>query len=212
VGHGLSDGTRVYIRSADDYIEDLNFFIRRVENDKPTFILGHSMGGFVTLYYGVKWYNPRIRGLIVSSPYLKERLDIPKSKLMLGRTAARLYPRMRLKSGIKSYMVCRDEEVCRKYEEDELNTSTVTVGWFVEMEKARKYALQNVRSFHYPCLMLQASGDIIVDPRANKSYFDSIPVEDKEYDLYEGFYHEILNDPEKERALSRIYEWMEARI
>ena len=212
LGHGLSDGHRVYINSADDYIEDVNFFIRRVENNRPTFILGHSMGGFITLYYGVKWHNPKINGLIVSSPYLKERIDIPKSKLVLGRAVAKLYPKLNLKSGIKSYMVCRDKEVCRKYEEDKLNTSTVTVGWFVAMEKARKYTIENVRSFHYPCLMLQAGGDIIVDPGANKSYFEDIPVKDKEYELYEGFYHEILNDPEKEKALGRIYGWIEARI
>lgn len=211
-GHGLSDGPRVFIRSADDYLEDLNFFIRRVESDKPVFILGHSMGGFITLYFGVKWHNPRIKGLIVTSPYLKERLDIPYGRLVLGRLAARLYPKLRLRNGIKGYMVCRDKAICSSYEEDELNSSTVTVGWFTAMEKARKYVLENVGSFHYPCLMLQAGGDIIVDPRANRSYFESIPVPDKEYELYEGFYHEILNDPERERALSKIYEWIEARI
>jgi len=212
VGHGLSDGPRVFINSADDYLEDVNFFIRRVENSKPTFILGHSMGGFITLLYGVKCHNPKIKGLIVSSPYLKERLDIPSVKLMFGRAVAKLYPKLSLKSGIKSYMVCRDKDVCRKYEQDKLNTGTVTVGWFVAMEKARKYTVENVPSFHYPCLMLQAGGDIIVDPRANKSYFESIPVEDKEFELYEGFYHEILNDPERERALSRIYGWIEKRM
>ncbi len=212
VGHGLSDGTRVFIKSADDYLEDVSFFIRRVEDTKPTFILGHSMGGFIALYYGVKCHNPKIKGIIVSSPYLKERLDIPPSKLVFGRVVAKLYPKLRLKSGIKSYMVCRDKEVCRKYEEDELNTSTVTVGWFAEMEKARKYSIENVPSFHYPCLMLQAGGDIIVDPRANKSYFESIPVQDKEFELFQGFYHEILNDPERERALSKIYEWLKPRI
>jgi lysophospholipase len=212
VGHGKSDGTRVFVDSADDYLEDLNFFIERVDNNMPTFILGHSMGGFITLLYGVKCHNPKIKGLIVSSPYLKERLDIPNSKLVFGRVAAKLYPKLVLKSGIKSYMVCRDKEVCRKYEEDKLNTDFVTVGWFVAMEKARKYAAENVRSFYYPCLMLQAGGDIIVDARANKSYFESIPIEDKEFELYEDFYHEILNDPEKERPLSRIYDWIEKRI
>jgi len=212
VGHGLSDGTRVFVNNADRYIEDVNFFISRVENSKPTFILGHSMGGFITLYYGVKYLNPKIKGLILSSPYLKERLDIPPIKLAFGRAVAKLYPKLPLKSGIKSYMVCRDKDVCKKYEQDKLNTATVTVGWFAAMEKVRKYTIDNASSFHYPCLMLQAGGDIIVDPVVNKSYFESIPVMDKEFELYEGFYHEILNDPERERALSRIYDWIEKRL
>jgi lysophospholipase len=212
VGHGLSDGPRVYVKSADDYIEDVNFFIGRISGSMPTFILGHSMGGFIALYYGVKCHNPDIKGIIVTSPYLKERLAIPAVKLAFGRAAARLYPRLRLKSGIKSYMVCRDKEVCRKYDEDKLNTSIVTAGWFVAMENARKYTLENVSDFSYPCLMLQAGEDVIVDLGANKSYFESIPVKDKEFELFEGFYHEILNDPEKERALSRIYDWIEKKL
>ena len=164
------------------------------------------------MLYGVKCHNPKIKGLIVSSPYLKERLDIPPAKLAFARAVAKVCPKLSLKSGIKSYMVCRDKDVCRKYEKDRLNTNTMTVGWFGAMEKARKCTIENVLSFHYPCLMLQAGNDIIVDSKVNKSYFESIPVEDKEFELYEDFYHEILNDPERERALSRIYEWIEARI
>ncbi len=212
VGHGLSDGQRVLIRSADEYIEDLNFFIKRIKDSKPTFILGHSMGGFIALYYGVKYHNPGVKGLIVSSPYLKERLDIPAGKLLLGRMMARLYPGFALKSGIMSSMLCRDSEVCREYEEDSLITDTVTVGWFAAMEKARKYTLENVQTFHYPCLMLQAGADVVVDPNINKNFFDSIPVKDKEFELYKDFYHEILNDPEKDKVFGRICQWIEKRV
>ena len=212
VGHGLSDGPRVFIKSADDYIEDVSFFISRVRDSMPTFILGHSMGGLIALYYGVKCHDPRIKGVILSSPYLKDRLSVSPAKLAFGRAAAGLYPKLALKSGIESYMVCRDKEVCRRYSEDKLNTNFVSVGWFVAMEKAREYTLENISQFNYPCLMLQAGDDIIVDSKVNKSCFDSIPAEDKEFELYEGFYHEILNDPERERALSRIYDWIEERL
>ncbi len=212
LGHGLSDGARVYIKSADDYIDDVDLFISRIQDNKPIFILGHSMGGFVTLYYGVKRGNSQVKGLVVTSPYLKERLPIPKAKLVFGRVAAALYPKLRIKSGIKSQMVCRDEEVCSKYEKDLLNTDFVTAGWFTAMESARKYTLENISRLTCPCLMLQAGEDVIVDPEANSRFFEGIPAEDKEFELYKDFYHEILNDPEKERALSRIYEWLNRRI
>lgn len=212
LGHGLSDGARVYIKSADDYIEDVDFFIDRIQDKKPVFILGHSMGGFVALYYGVRRGSSRINGLVVTSPYLKERLPIPQAKLAFGRAAAAIYPKLRLKSGIRSNMVCRDEEVCGKYEKDPLNTDFVTVGWFTAMEAARKYTLENINKLNYPCLMLQAGEDVIVDPEANRRLFQAIPAEDKEFELFKGFYHEILNDPGKEKVLSRIYEWLERRI
>lgn len=212
LGHGLSDGARVYIKKADDYIEDVNFFISRIRDNKPVFILGHSMGGFITLYYGIRCSNSPVNGLVVTSPYLKEKLPIPKAKLIFGRAAAALYPKLRLKSGIRSPMVCRDEDVCSKYKKDPLNTDFVTVGWFAAMEAARKYTLENISRLTYPCLMLQAGEDVIVDPETNRRFFEGIPAEDKEFELYKDFYHEILNDPEKENALSRIYEWLDRRI
>jgi len=212
LGHGLSDGARVYIKSADDYIEDVDFFISRIRDSRPVFILGHSMGGFITLYYGIRRSSLPVNGLVVTSPYLKERLPVPKVKLIFGRAVAAVYPKLRLKSGIRSYMVCRDEEVCSKYEKDPLNTDFVTAGWFTVMEAARNYTLENIGRFNCPCLMLQAGEDVIVDSEANRCFFEGIPAEDKEFELYRNFYHEILNDPEKERALSRIYEWLNVRI
>lgn len=212
VGHGLSDGERVFIKTADEYLDNVRFFLSRIRDDKPTFLLGHSMGGFIVLYYGIKEQKSRVKGIIATSPYIKERIDIPPLKLAVGRIMARVYPKLKLKSGIESHMVCRDKEVCRKYEEDKLNTDHATVGWFVEMERARKYAVDNAGSFHYPCLMLQAVSDLIVDPEANRRFFDSMGATDKEFERYEDFYHEILNDPEKEKVLERIYRWMGARI
>ncbi|MGE5633096.1 MAG: lysophospholipase [Caulobacteraceae bacterium] len=212
IGHGLSDGTRVFVKSADEYLENVKLFLSRIDDDKPVFILGHSMGGFIVLYYSIKEWDPRIKGVITTSPYLKERLDIPTLKLLFGRTVAGIYPKLHLNSGIKSYMVCRDKEICRKYEEDKLNTSGATVGWFTAMEKARKYTIENAAEFKYPCLMLQAGSDIIVDPEANRRFFDSLVIKDKDFELYKDFYHEILNDPGKERVLNRINNWIEERI
>lgn len=211
-GHGLSDGARVFVKTADEYLDNVRFFLSRIEDNKPIFLLGHSMGGFIVLHYGVKEQDTRVKGIIASSPYLKERLDISPVKLAFGRAAAKAYPKLKLNTGIKSRMVCRDKEVCRKYEEDKLNTTFATVGWFVEMEKARRYTIDNAGSFRCPCLMLQAGNDVIVDPEANRRFFDSMGTEDKEFEIYEDFYHEILNDPEKEKVLQRIYEWIEARI
>lgn len=212
IGHGRSDGPRVYIRSAEDYLSNVRFLVNRVDDDKPIFILGHSMGGFIVLYYGIRDQDPRVKGIIATSPYIKAKLAIPKWKVLAGKAMGRLAPGFRLENGIGIDTICRDKAVCRAYGQDELNCPTVTAGWFVALEKARRELCRNAAGFYYPCFILQAGEDLIVDPEATGRFFESLQVEDKTLKLYDGFYHEILNDPGKEEAMEAIHSWIVQRL
>ena len=54
VGHGRSTGQRVQVQSLDDYVQPLISHVRKVKmdfNDEiPAFIIGHSMGGLISVY------------------------------------------------------------------------------------------------------------------------------------------------------------------
>ncbi len=212
LGHGRSDGTRVYIGSVEDYLKDVRFLISRVEDDKPIFVLGHSMGGLIALYFGIGDDASGVSGIIATSPYIKEKLTIPGWKLRAGKFMGRHMPRFRLPSGITSDMLCHDKAVCRAYTQDELTCKTVTAGWFVEMVKARGVLQENVGRFHYPCLVMQAGDDRIVDPAATEQFFNRLTVEDKTFKSYDGFYHEIMNEPQKETVLADIFSWIRERL
>jgi lysophospholipase len=211
-GHGLSDGLRVYIDSIKDYLGNVDFFISRVQNDKPLFLLGHSMGGLIVLYHMLYCKNKRIKGVIASSPYIKDKIKIPAIKYYLGKVAAWLAPRLEIESGLKGEMVCRDRIIARQYDMDELNCSKVTAKWFVEIKKARYQLVKEQSSFDSPCIILQAGEDLAVDIKGTKQFYDHIASEDKEFVLYENFYHEILNDPEKYKVTEKIDTWISDRL
>lgn len=212
VGHGLSDGERVFVKSAEDYFENVNFFLSRIKNDKPIYLLGHSMGGFIVLYYALKASNPKISGIILSSPYVKLKLKVPAWKLAFGKIIAKWMPKTRLQNGIKADMVCRDPNVCKTYGVDNLNCRTVTAGWFVALENGRHEMMQQANKIQCPCLMLQSGNDVIVDGAATREFFESIGSLDKEFVMYNDFNHEMLNDPEKEKPLSKINQWICDRL
>ncbi|OGO79434.1 MAG: hypothetical protein A2Y23_06895 [Clostridiales bacterium GWB2_37_7] len=211
IGHGLSDGQRIYISSIKDYLYNVDTFIKRVQNDKPIFLLGHSMGGLIVLYYMLFHKHNNIRGVIASSPYLKDKIKIPAIKYFLGKAAASLFPRFQIESGLKGEMVCRDKDISNKYNEDGLNCSKVTANWFVEIEKARYELMQERKSFDFPCLILQAGEDQAVDAECVKQFYEGISSKDKEFVLYENFYHEILNDPERSKVIDKINSWINNR-
>lgn len=212
VGHGLSDGFRIYIESIKDYMDNVDFFLGRVKNDKPTFLLGHSMGGMIVLFYMLFMKNDRVKGVIASSPYIKDKIKVSRIKYNIGKVAAALFPKLTLDSGLNGNMVCRDKAIAEQYDNDELNCSRVTARWFIEVEKARFNLIQKQSGFTAPCLLLQAGEDAAVDAEGTLEFYQDSKSKDKEFILYDDFYHEILNDPEKKRVIDKISSWIDARL
>lgn len=212
VGHGLSDGPRIYIKSIEDYLKDVEFFIGRIKNDRPVFLLGHSMGGLIVLYYMLIRRDERIKGVIASSPYIQDKIKIHTLKYIIGKTAAALCPRLKIESGLKGEMVCRDKEIAQQYNNDVLNCSKVTAKWFLELEKARFKLVSDQKDFTSLCLILQAGADIVVDADGVQQFYQEISSVNKEFVLYDEFYHEILNDPKRSMVIDKILEWLNKRI
>ncbi|MBL8911207.1 MAG: lysophospholipase, partial [Archangium sp.] len=72
-GHGDSEGDRVFINRFDEYLGDLDLFVKQVQsttNGKPLFLMGHSMGGAIVTLYTLK-EKPRLAGLITSAGALE---------------------------------------------------------------------------------------------------------------------------------------------
>ncbi|MDX1439781.1 MAG: alpha/beta fold hydrolase, partial [Rubricoccaceae bacterium] len=56
-GHGRSDGERVFVKSFDEYVRDLDEIISSVKaktHELPFFLLGHSLGGLIVARYIVE--------------------------------------------------------------------------------------------------------------------------------------------------------------
>ncbi len=67
-GHGRSGGERGYIADYQIFIDDAQKIVGIAEEENPgipLFMLGHSMGGFITASYGVK-YPDKLAGQILS--------------------------------------------------------------------------------------------------------------------------------------------------
>ena len=54
LGHGKSEGRRVYVERFDDYTDTLKVYCDMIQGwhpRKPTFLVGHSMGGLISAVY-----------------------------------------------------------------------------------------------------------------------------------------------------------------
>ncbi len=216
-GFGRSSGIRGHIDRFSDYVEIVKGWIleaRHLVPDRPIFVLGHSMGGLVTvrLLQDPEAQNLDIRGVILSSPLLRLKMQLPPWKAKLAAVAVKFVPTLRLPNEIEPAFVSRSPLVVQQYATDPYVESKVSLRWYAELQLTIRQAAVETAKIRHPLLLLQAGADRLVDPEAVYPFMDRIASIDKKLQVYPEFYHEILNEPEKEQVLQEIWQWIEARL
>ena len=216
-GHGQSDGPKGHILSFDQYINDLQTMVELSKGGVPEgmkcILMGHSMGGLIALNFALQ-FPEMIDSVIVSSPVLGIKVEVPIIKRALGKAMSSIWPGMTLGNEVDASKISHDEEVVRAYENDPLVHDRVSARWFTEFLSAMEEVHRLCSKLEVPTLMQVAGDDDLVDADASKTFFENLTLDDKTLYLYDGLYHEIYNEPEDQRAkvLSDLETWLENHI
>ena len=212
-GHGGSQGDRAWVRSFDDYLADVEGFIGQVRQKypgKPLFVLGHSMGGTVVVLLGID-RRLAATGAIVSGAELKMPPHLFPVLRRLAGLASRVCPRLRLvRLGMKR--LSRDPQVVADFEADPLNFHgrfTVRIG--AEILRAVRRITPRMEDVRVPLLILHASADAVADVEGSRELYARAGSADKGLKIYDGLYHDLFHEPEKDRVVADVVEWLEAR-
>ena len=118
-------------------------------------------------------------------------------------------PTLKLDAGL----ISRDKAVVEAYRADPaVYTGGTKARIGSEMLAAGRYVLERAQNITLPMLVLHGSADGIADPAGSRTLFERVASEDKTLKLYDGFYHEILNEPGKEEVYGDVLEWLTARM
>lgn len=213
IGHGQSDGMRKYVDRFEDFISTLHTFsglVRAQYENQPVFLLGHSMGGLIATRYLLD-YQHEFSGAVLSAPALKVTNEMHPFVLWLGQLLAKILPRLRL-VGLDNATLCRDPAVLDAFLNDPLTCSqksTLRLG--AEIMGAMGEVRARFAHIELPLLVLQGSGDRMVHPQGAQLLHDASVSSDNTLKVYEGWYHELFNEPECEVVLADMLCWLEQR-
>ncbi len=70
----------------------------------------------------------------------------------------------------------------------------------------------NAASIRLPILIMHGSEDTLTAVSGSKLLHDTVGSADKKIVIYDGLYHEILNEPERETVMQDILRWLDSRI
>ena len=213
-GHGQSDGPRGHIPSYELLLDDMTRFRNEVKEyypNIPQFVWGHSMGGNIVLNYMLR-NKPELSGVIATGPWLKLAFEPPAIQIFLGKMMDKIKPDFTQESGLDSAALARDPEVVRAYEEDNLVHGKISARLMVEMLDSGLWALEHANEFPLPLLLMHGSADRLTSADASKDFAAKAPADKVTLKIWDGFYHELHNEPEKDEVFKTIIDWMDNRL
>lgn len=200
-GQGSTKGKRGHIDSFSQYITTVVDWYEEAKQARvPIHFLGHSMGGLVVIRTMMEKRLP-VASVILSSPCLGLAAPPAKAKQLAAKAFHHLMPRLQANSGIDGEKTTRDIEIREAYEKDDLRVRKVSIRWYQELVKAMNASHKNAGEFpDVPLLILQAGEDYVVNKFSVRQWFNALPLSEKCYREWSGLYHEVFNEPEREKV------------
>jgi len=214
-GHGKSPGVRGHVDSFDDYYADFDVFRKLVieqQPNTPLFLFGHSLGGTIIFRYTQVFQPTDVRGVCISSPVMGVAVEIPKLKLLVASFLKVTFPKLTMNNGFSPSDLSHDSKVVDAYVNDPLVHDLVSSSYFFNLLKEMKLAQDNASEWTLPIAILYAGDDKIVSAEATEKICSAIDSKLLVRKRFDGFYHEILNEVNREKPLAELFAWVEERL
>ncbi|MBT8198044.1 MAG: lysophospholipase [Acidimicrobiia bacterium] len=200
-GHGDTEEPG-HVETFEHYLDDVAALLSDLEG--PTVLLGHSMGGLISIRYAVS-DRPQPDYLVVSAPALGA--DVPAYKRVAARLLGRIAPKLSLPNDISGDQLAADPAIGDAYFADPLVYTKTTARLGYELLLAMDHVEGNHSGLQTPTLVIHGGADTVVPARFSVTLGGHPLVERK---LFPTNRHESFNEgPE---ALEYVIGWLDAQM
>jgi alpha-beta hydrolase superfamily lysophospholipase len=213
-GHGRAGGKRVRVRHMSEFVADFRSLvaIATAENPGlPRIVLGHSMGGGIVLAYGAQ-YPSEYDLMVLSGPAIAAHTGVSKPKALLGKLVGSVLPDLPIEQ-IDPDAVSRDPAVVADYKADPLvyrGKIPAGIGKALLMVSEAMPGL--AAKITVPLLVVHGGEDRLVSATGSERLVACVASADVELKIYPQLYHEVFNEPERDRVLDDVTDWIVARL
>jgi alpha-beta hydrolase superfamily lysophospholipase len=168
------------------------------------------MGGAIALATALR-YRASLRGLVLSAPALSAGEALPAFKLLAVRMLSALSPNTGALT-LPAAAISRDPAVVRAYENDPLvHRGPIPARTLAELLQAMKMLQEHAHELRLPVLVQQGTADSLVPFAPVQAICQHLGnAKTRTLQKYEGLFHEVYNEPERERVVGDLLGWLAA--
>ncbi len=208
-GHGRSEGRRGHAPSYGVLMSDISALLGEAATrypNLPCFLYGHSLGGNLVIHYALRQL-PELAGVIATSPLFRPASKPIAWRIMLLRAMYGLWPRLTLSSGLDDLALSRDLSVVRIYRNDPWVHDRISARLAIDMLQNGQWNLEHAAEFPCPLLLMHGDADRITSVEATREFAAQAGTECT-LEIWNGFFHELHNEPEQNKILEYVLRWM----
>lgn len=213
VGHGQSPGERCFVDTFDDYLDGIDALYAHAREQHallPFALLGHSMGGLIAASSALREPD-RFSALVLSGPAVVPPSEPPALQKFIARLLSKYAPTQRVLA-LDAKAISRDADVVNDYQHDPLvYKGKITARLASELFDAMGLLRDRAGDITTPVLLMHGSADRLTAPSGSELLHDRVTSTDKTLKIYDGLFHEIFNEPERDAVITDLLVWLEAR-
>lgn len=210
-GHGRSHGRRAVTDHLDWLIADLDLVVYHATGavGSSPILLAHSMGGGIAAAYALD-HQAKLTALVLSGPTLGMERTVSGPQRIAMQALSAVAPNLGTIQ-LPADAVSRDPEVVAAYQADPLVFhGKVPARTAREMLRASDLVKQRASELMLPLLIMHGAADKLVPLDGSRALDRDAGSADKTLTIYDGLYHEIFNEPEKDRVIAELVAWLAA--
>jgi acylglycerol lipase len=169
------------------------------------------MGSTIAIAYAIQ-HQGDLGGLIISGAFLKPGSSVPSVLKVVVRAISKLFPRMGV-TVVDATAISQDKAVVDAYVNDPLvYRGKVTARLVAELVKTLDELPALIPKITLPIIIMYGTNDRLCNPEGSRMLYDLVGSRDKTIKQYEGFYHEVFNEPEHLQVMADLEAWLAAHI
>lgn len=206
-GHGKSEGARGCGPDLDAFLDDIGLLISQMksEHDLPWIFYAHSMGANLSLNYVIR-RNPDCKAIIATGSWITLE-NTPGAALVFVANLINRFGGFTKDSEIDPSHISTDPKEVEKYINDPLNHGKISSKAGMALYYSGKYLHDYTGGMKIPTLMMHAREDKLTLASGSEQFSKNNP-DNVTLKLWDGVYHEMHNDVNREELFAFIWKWL----